>query len=260
MDVIKHNSAAWDKESNNGSEWSRPVSSEVIAAARRGDFSIILTPLRSVPRDWFPADLHGVDILCLASGGGQQAPVLAATGANVTCFDNSDAQLEKDNFVAERDGLTIKLEKGDAADLSRFPDASFDLIFNPASNVFFPDLEPVWLECHRVLRPGGTMLVGFMNPAMFIFDMDLAEDEGRLEVKNRLPYSDLHSLSAEDAQKRIAANETMEYSHSLETQIGGQIAAGFVITGLYEDYWSDEATPLNKYMPTSIATRALKPR
>lgn len=260
MNVIEHNSAAWDKESNSGSEWSQPVSGEIVALAREGDFSIILTPLKPVPRDWFPADLNGVAILCLASGGGQQAPVLAATGANVTCFDNSPAQLEKDKFVAERDGLTIKLEKGDSADLSRFPDASFDLIFNPASNVFFPDLEPVWRECHRVLRPGGTMLVGFMNPAMFIFDMDLAEDEGRLEVKNTLPYSDVHSLSKEEAQKRIAANETMEYSHSLETQIGGQIAAGFVITGLYEDYWSDEATPLNKYMPTSIATRALKPK
>lgn len=260
MDVIKHNSAAWDKESNSGSEWSQPVSSDVIARAREGEFSIILTPLKAVPRDWFPADLQGADILCLASGGGQQAPVLAATGANVTCFDNSAAQLEKDKFVADRDGLEIRLEKGDSADLSRFADASFDFIFNPASNVFFPELQPVWNECFRVLRPGGTMLVGFMNPMMFIFDMDLAEDEGRLEVKNKLPYSDLHSLSAEESQKRIAANETMEYSHTLEEQMGGQIAAGFVINGFYEDYWTDEATPLNKYMPTSCATRAIKPR
>jgi SAM-dependent methyltransferase len=260
MNVIKHNSAAWDKQANSGEcEWSVPVSSEVIDRAREGEFSIVLTPLKAVPRDWFPADLNGMDILCLASGGGQQAPVLAAAGANVTCFDNSAAQLEKDRFVADRDGLDIRLEKGDSADLSRFPDASFDFIFNPASNVFFPDLRPVWKEAYRVLRPGGTMLVGFMYPVIFLFDLVKSEN-GILEVKNPLPYSDLTSLTEEELGKRIAANEPLEFSHTFELQLGGQTGAGFMITGFYEDYWSDEATPLNKYMPTSAATRAVKPR
>lgn len=131
-DVKEYNSKAWDSEVLAGENiWTKPVSSEEIELARSGEFSIILTPNIPVPRDWFPADLKGVDILCLASGGGQQVPVLAALGANVTSFDNSAQQLNQDKFVAERDGLEIRLEKGDATDLSRFADESFDLIWHP---------------------------------------------------------------------------------------------------------------------------------
>jgi hypothetical protein len=39
----------------------------------------------------------------------------------------------------------------------------------------------------------------------------------------------------------------------------GQMAAGFVLHGLYEDYWDDASTPLNRWMPTFIATLAIKP-
>ncbi|KAG1318310.1 hypothetical protein G6F63_015276 [Rhizopus arrhizus] len=53
-----------------------------------------LTP-RALPLDWL-GDVRGRRILCLASGGGQQAPVLAAAGADVTVFDLSDGQLEQD--------------------------------------------------------------------------------------------------------------------------------------------------------------------
>ena len=43
-----------------------------------------------------------------------------------------------------------------------------------------------------------------------------------------------------------------------DDEIGGQIAAGFAIEGFYEDRWDNEATPLNQYMPTSMATLAVK--
>lgn len=260
MNVQKHNSAAWDQEANAGGPWSIPVSPERIEKARNGELGIRLSPNRLTPRDWFPANFKGLDILCLASGGGQQAPVLAATGANVTCLDNSTEQLARDRLVAERENLQMTLEKGNAADLSRFADASFDLIYHPVSNLFFPDLEPVWRECFRVLRSGGTLLAGFANPILFMFDKAANQDrKGILEVKYSLPYSDLGSLSKEDLQNIIDKNEPLEFGHTLEQQIGGQIEAGFSITGFYEDYWSDEAIELNKFMPVFIATKAVKP-
>ncbi|HSK72038.1 MAG TPA: class I SAM-dependent methyltransferase [Pyrinomonadaceae bacterium] len=258
MNILEHNSLAWDKNVEEGIEWSIPVSSEEIARARNGDWELILTPLKPVPREWF-GEVRGKDILCLASGGGQQAPILAAAGARVTSFDNSAKQLEQDRFVAERENLEIRLEKGDAADLSRFADESFDLIFHPCSNCFMAKLEPIWRECYRVLRRGGTLLVGFTNPIIFIFDQKLEEEEGVLRVKYSLPYSDLESLNVEELNERINRKEPLEFSHTLEEQIGGQIAAGFAITGFYEDYWSEEANVLlNKYTPIFIATKATK--
>ncbi len=255
MDVRKYNREKWDLQVENGNPWTIPASSEVIAAARKGEWSVLLTEQKVVPRDWFPKDLHGVDILCLASGGGQQGPVLAAAGANVTVFDNSPRQLEQDRMVARRDRLVLVTVEGDMRDLSVFSDCSFDLVFHPVSNVFCPEVRPVWKEAFRVLRPGGVLLAGFDNPCVFIFDFQLAE-KGVFEVKYKLPF-DATKLSEEERQREFGNDSPLEFSHSLEDQIGGQLEAGFMLAGLYED---QENSPLGKYMPGYIATRAVKPK
>jgi SAM-dependent methyltransferase len=256
VDIRAYNRLAWNREVERGNQWTVPVSREAIAAARQGQWEIVLTPTKPIPRAWFP-DLEGLEVLCLASGGGQQAPILAATGARVTVLDNSPQQLAQDRMVAERDGLTIATVEGDMADLSMFADHSFHLVVHPVSNVFVPDVRPVWAEAFRVLRPGGTLLSGFTNPVVYIFDQELVE-RGVFEVKYALPYSDLTSLAEEERQQYIDQEEPLEFGHTLEDQIGGQLDAGFVITGFFEDYAPDE--PLSKYMPTFIATRAVKPQ
>lgn len=259
MNVAEHNREAWNYESDEDCDWSIPVTPDVIDRARTGDFAIILTTRSPVPRNWFPDQLSETKILCLAGGGGQQAPVLAATGAIVTSLDLSDEQLDKDRMVAERDGLNLRIEQGEMTDLTRFADESFDMVYHPASNLFVPDVNPVWQECHRVLRPGGTLLSGFMNPSFYLFDHTDAEKRGVLEVKYPLPYSDVTSLSNEEREEVVKERGTLEFGHTLSDLIGGQLRHGFVITDLYEDHWEDAATLLNVYSPTSIATRALKP-
>lgn len=257
MDTSTHNRRAWNRESAAGIVWSVPVDPATIAAARAGDWKVILTPRSPVPRDWF-GDVRGKRILGLASGGGQQVPVLAAAGASVVSFDLSDEQLAKDRMVAEREGLDVRCVQGDMADLSCFPDESFDLVFHPASNVFVPDLAPVWREAHRVLRPGGALLAGFMNPAVFLFDHDEADRTGSLVVRYALPYSDLASLPADRLRTKLDAGELLEFSHSLDAQIGGQVRAGFVIAGFYEDGWLDDSWLFSRFSPVSIATRAVR--
>ena len=259
MDVRGYNRTAWDREVERGNQWTVPATRETIAAASQGQWEIFLTPTKPVPKEWFP-DLEGLDVLCLASGGGQQGPILAAAGANVTVLDNSPRQLEQDRFVAERDSLTIVTVEGDMADLSMFSDQSFDLIVHPVSNVFAPDVRPVWAEAFRVLRPGGALLAGFSNPAIYLFDYDLADRTGILQVKYALPYSDLTSLTEEESQGYIDKGFPLEFSHTLEDQIGGQLDVGFVITGFYEDsYGEEEGDIVANYMPTFIVTRAIKP-
>src|SRR5690606_38822341 len=158
----------------------------------------------------------------------------AAAGANVTSFDVSEEQLAKDQLVAERDSLKLDTIQGDMADLTALDSKSFDLIFHATSNVFCEDIQPVWNECFRVLKPDGRLLSGFMNPLFFLFNHEQAELSGTLEVAYALPFSDLKSLpkhKLEDVQEQGIA---YEFSHTLEDQIGGQLAAGFVIAGFYE--------------------------
>lgn len=258
IDVRDHNRKAWNQQVTEGeSPWAQPVDEAAIAAARAGHWSVVLTPTLPVPTEWF-GDIKGKRVLGLASGGGQQVPLFAAAGARVTSFDNSDEMLALDRMVADREGLDITFEQGDMRDLSRFADESFDLIFHPVSNVFVPEVEPVWREAYRVLTPGGRLLAGFMNPEIFIFDWPKAESEGKLEIKYKLPYSDLTSLTESDRAARNGKGEPLEFSHTLDAQIGGQLKAGFAVHGFYEDRWGGKY-PTDPYMPCAFATLAVKP-
>lgn len=254
MDIRAYNREQWDRQVKAGNPWTIPVSPEVIAAARRGQWEVVLTEQKPVPRPWFPASLEGLDILGLACGGGQQGPVLAAVGGQVTILDNSPLQLERDREVAEREGLHLTTVEGDMRDLSLFADGSFDLVFHPVSNCFIHEVRPVWKEAFRVLRSGGLLLAGFNNPANYLFDWRRAE-QGFLEVRYKLPF-DSRALSPEELAYEYDADDPLEFSHSLSDQIGGQLEAGFFLTGLYEDTSRDL---LGEYLPQYLATRAIKP-
>ncbi|MGD0174715.1 MAG: class I SAM-dependent methyltransferase [Anaerolineales bacterium] len=234
MDVLDHNRQAWNRQVEKGNPWTIPVDSDTIADARQGKWELYLTPIRPLPREWLPS-VKGLDVLCLASGGGQQGPVLAAAGARVTVLDNSPKQLERDHEVAAREGLQLAAVEGDMANLAIFAGGTFDLIVNPVSNVFAPDVQPVWREAYRVLRRSGVLIAAFDNPIVHMVDEEEWERSRKIVVKHALPYSDAVTLS--DAEKRRFLEEgiPMEFGHTLEAQIGGQCKAGFVITGMYED-------------------------
>lgn len=256
-DYLTHNQFAWDKQVENKNQWTIPVSSEVIAKARKGMWQVLLTPWKPVPSEWFP-DLKGIDVLCLASAGGQQAPIFAAAGANVVVFDISPKQLEQDKKAAIQNNLQLKTVVGDMADLSKFSDESFDLIFHPVSNCFIRDVNPVWREANRVLKPNGIMLAGFANPVLYLFDESKPERETKLEVVNKIPYSDLESLSDSQKEEYVKNGYPFEFGHSLDDLIGGQLKAGFIINGFYEDKHHSKEHPIYNYIPTFLATRAVK--
>lgn len=256
-DIRAYNRAAWDREVERKNPWTVPVGPEVIAAARKGEWNIMLTPRKLVPRAWFPEALAEVDVLCLAASGGQQAPILAAVGASVTVLDNSPRQLEQDRMVAEREGLEIKIVEGDMRDLGAFSKSSFDLIVHPVSNCFVDNIRPVWREAFRVLRRGGVLLAGFAQPVAFALDL-AAEKRGALEIKHTIPYSDVTSPSEEERKLLRERDEPLCFGHTLEDQIGGQLDAGFLITGYYDDLAADGEL-VARYLPTFGATRAIKP-
>lgn len=253
MDYVKENSKIWDNRAESNDTWSIPVTSETIQSAKNGSWSIVVTPSKAVPLDWFPDEIQSKKVLCLASGGGQQGPIMAALGAEVTVFDNSKKQLEKDEFVAKRDGLTIKTVQGDMKDLSVFDNNYFDFIIHPWSNGYVDTVLPVWKECSRVLKKNGILIAGFGNPIENIFDLGELE-KGNFIVKHKIPYSDLEHLD-DGAVASICKEDGFIFGHTLTDQIKGQIDAGFAIVGFYEDIGG---TALDNFIYSSIATKAVK--
>jgi len=256
MDFLQYNREAWNHQVDKKDKWTIPVSKDEIEQARKGIFSIALTPSKAVPTEWF-GYLKDADVLCLASGGGQQVPIFAALGANVVSFDNSDNQLKQDEITCHENNLSVKTIQGDMRDLSVFEDESFDLIFNPCSTCFIDDVLPLWKECFRVLKKGGVLLTGFSNPFMYLFDQE-KRDKNILEVKYTLPYSDIDSLTDEERKRYTDINDPLVYSHTLTSQIGGQLKAGFHLVDFFEDNWNGSEIE-DKYFPSFIATKALKP-
>jgi len=251
MDIVKHNELAWNHYVDKKDRWTIPVSEQELENAKNGHWDLVLTPTKAVPKNWFPA-LAGLKVLGLASGGGQQGPILAALGAHVTIFDNSGKQLQQDITLSNKYNLGIKTVQGNMKDLSVFANNSFDLIFNPCSILFVDHILPIWNECFRVLKPNGILMTGLINPILFQLD------EESLQLIYKQPFSDLHSLPTEKLQTLINNKEALVFGHSLTHQIGGQLDAGFTLTHMYEDNWGGE-NKLDEFLPAFLATRAIKP-
>ena len=221
------NAAAIDRWCAAGWEWGRPIGHEDYLRAQKGEWSVLLTPVKPVPKDWF-GELAGARVLGLAAGGGQQMPIFAALGAVCTVLDYSEAQLAAERETAEREGYAIEIVRADMSRPLPFDDARFDLIFHPVSNCYIREVEPVWRECHRVLRPGGVLLAGLDNGLNFLVD---ERDESR--IVHRLPFD---PLVDPDLRRALEAEDGgMQLSHTLTEQLGGQLRAGFTLADLYED-------------------------
>ncbi|MDR3276870.1 MAG: class I SAM-dependent methyltransferase [Treponema sp.] len=232
-------------------EWGRPISRETYAKALAGDWELLLTPIIPAPRDWFPP-LKGARLLGLASGGGQQMPVFAALGADCTVLDYSEKQLASERMVAAREGYSINIVRADMTEKLPFADGSFDIIFHPVSNCYIEDVHHVWRECYRVLKSGGILLAGMDNGLNFLFADD---DRLPLTVAYKLPFNPLKDPALLETCRK--EDMGIQFSHSLEEQIGGQIRAGFILQDLYED--RANVGLLREYVPQYIATRAVKP-
>lgn len=243
------NAETIDRWVENGWEWGVPISQEQFSAAVNGDWQMLLTPVKPVPREWFPP-LRGAKVLGLASGGGQQMPIFAAQGAECTVLDYSERQLESERMVAAREGYAIEIVRADMTKPLPFPDASFDLIFHPVSNCYIEDVQHVWDECFRILRPGGLLMAGLDNGFNFLFG-----DEDEQEIRYSLPFNPLRDPKLMEELRQTDSG--VQFSHTLEEQIRGQLQAGFRLLDLYED--TNGSGFLHEHgVPTFWATLAQK--
>lgn len=242
------NSKTFDKWNKEGWKWGQPISHEVFEQAKNDDWSVLLTPTKSVPKNWF-CDMKNAKVLGLASGGGQQMPIFTALGAQCTVLDYSTSQLSSEKMVAEREKYSIKLVQSDMTKPLPFQDEYFDLIFHPVSNCYVEDVFSIWKECYRVLKKDGLLLSGLDNGVNFAFN----DEETQLQYE--LPFNPLKNKSIYD--KSIQSDWGIQFSHTIEEQIGGQLQAGFILTDIYQD--TNGSGNLHEFnIPSFYATRAVK--
>ena len=210
-------------EENDGPD---TISHDCFERAREGEWDVRLTPTKAVPHDWFGV-LSGKRVLGLASGGAQQMPIFAALGAVCTVLDYSTRQLESERAFAAREGYPIEIVRADMSRPLPFRDGSFDLIFHPVSNCYVEDVRSIWRECARVLVPGGRLLAGLDNGMIFLVD------EAEERIVNSLPFNPLRDPAQMEQLRR--ADGGVQFSHTLDEQLGGQLEAGFRLLSLYED-------------------------
>lgn len=248
MNYQKINAKIVDEWNEEGWQWGQPICHETYMAALKGKWDVKLTSNRYVPHSWF-GDLKGKKILGLASGGGQQIPIFSALGASCTVLDYSKSQCESERMVAKREGYEVEVIQGDMTKRFPFDDETFDLIFHPVSNCYVEEVKPIFKECYRVLKKGGILLCGLDNGMNYIFDKD------ETKIKYSLPYNPLKDSKI--YEEAMQDHDGIQFSHTLEEQIGGQLEAGFVLTHLYEDT-NGEGNLHEHHIPTYIATRSIK--
>lgn len=243
------NAAVIDRWVEEGWEWGVPITHEEFIAAQNGKWDVLLTPTKPVPHAWF-GELKGKKVLGLACGGGQQMPIFSALGADCTVLDYSPKQLEREHMVAQREGYNIRIIRADMTKPLPFPDEEFDLIFHPVSNCYVEKVEPIFAECFRVLKHGSILLCGLGNEINYLVD------ENETVINNEMPFNPLvndryrNQLEAEDCG--------MQFSHTIEEQLGGQLKAGFVLTDIFGDT-NGEGRLHEMNVETYYVTRAVKP-
>jgi 2-polyprenyl-3-methyl-5-hydroxy-6-metoxy-1,4-benzoquinol methylase len=254
MSVAEHNRHAWDREAEARNPATVPYSDALMKDALAGHAELTLTGIRLVPKSWY-GDLAGKHVLCVALGGGQQVPSIAAAGAKVISVDNSPRQLQADLDQAERYGLGISTHLLNMEELANLNLPAFDIAFLGLGLQFIEDPKPVWRAFAKRLRINGVLVGAIVNPVQYLCEWPNYE-RGQLNIRHPLPYSDIGSLTDEERSARFDPSDPIEFGHTLEQTFGGVMEAGFSLDHLIEDFAPED--PLAQYMASYYCFCATK--
>jgi SAM-dependent methyltransferase len=183
---------------------------------------------------WLDGPVAGRRLLCLAAGGGRQSAFYAAAGADVTVVDISPQMLALDRQVAAERGLNIRVIEASMDDLSALAAAWFDVVVQPVSTCYVPDVTHVYREVSRVTVPGGLYISQHKQPASLQADVQPSARGYELAE----PYYRSGPLPAVLGSPHREEG-TVEFLHRWEELIGGLCRAGFVVEDLLEPVHAD---------------------
>jgi SAM-dependent methyltransferase len=226
-EVAEYNRTRWRALAEGGALFTRPMLDLDESKARA----------RLDPDGWF-GELEGRRVLCLAGGGGRESACFALLGAQVTVFDLSPEQLERDRLAAAHYGTRVETVRGDMRDLSALRGASFDLVWHSYSINFVPDARAVFREVARVVRPGGLYRLMCANP--FALGASPKDWDGRgYALTQTYAEGELVTFADErwvyERPPQEQAPPPREYRHGLGTLLNGFAEQGFRLLRATED-------------------------
>ena len=113
-------------------------------------------------------DVKGKRVLDLGCGSGQASIALARQGAHAIALDASARQLERGRRLAEIEEVRVEWHRSDLADLAFLRADSVDLAFSAHALAEVEDLDRVFRQVHRVLRPGGAFVFSYEHPIALV--------------------------------------------------------------------------------------------
>lgn len=188
---------------------------------------------------WLGRNVTGKRVLCLAAGGGWHGPLFASVGARVTVVDISPEMLARDRAVADERGLQLRIMQASMDNLSALGEAEFEIVIQPVSTCYVPDIHAVYREVARVTATGALYISQHKQPTNLQAEAKVAASGYAI----REPYYRSGALppAPEGALHREAG--TLEYLHRWDDLLGGLCRSGFVIEDVAEPRHGDGAAP-----------------
>ncbi len=224
MNYREQNRRAWNRLAADNSQFTRVAT----------DDECVQPLLTLDSRGWLPGSVKGLDVLCLASGGGWQSILYAVAGANVTVVDLSPGMLRLDEREAARRRISLRTIEASMDDLPMLNDESFDIVHQPVSTCYVPRIASTYREVARVLRQDGLYISQHKQPT----SLQITERDQRDRYILGVEYYYVDPLPpAHDTSYREEG--ASEYLHRWEQLVGELCRAGFVIEDLVEPSRAD---------------------
>lgn len=242
----EHNRNAWNARVRKKGRFTKPAADEDLR-----------DPSSRLDTGWLGSNIAGLRLLCLASGGGRQSAWYAAAGAKVTVVDISSEMLALDRQVAAERKLDIQAVEASMDDLSALPEAAYDIVVQPVSSCYLPDVTAIYRQVARVIVPGGLYISQHKQPASMQADVSPTSRGYELLV----PQDHEGPLPAV-VGSRHREEGTLEFLHCWDDLIGGLCRAGFVIEDLFEPRHGDPKADRgsfghrSRYVPPYVRIKA----